>query len=81
MWKQSCHWLRRISKAAKPSGSRHFFEAAGSDDKSLKLYEGGYHDPLADLDREAVMADIVDWLNAHAEPAQAGEAGPTPLTT
>lgn len=53
-------------KAAKPSGSRHFFERAGSADKSLKLYEGGYHDPLNDTDREAVLADILAWLDAHA---------------
>lgn len=53
-------------KAAKPSGSEHLFEKAGSADKSLKLYEGGYHDPLNDLDREAVLADIVGWLDAHA---------------
>lgn len=61
-------------KAAKPSGSTHFFESAGSADKSLKLYEGGYHDPLNDLDREAVLGDIIAWLNAHGG-GSAGRAG------
>ncbi len=28
-------------KAAEPSGSQHFFDAVGSQDKTLKLYEGG----------------------------------------
>lgn len=50
-------------KAAKPSGSQHFFDAVGSQDKTLKLYEGGFHDPLNDLDRWAVMADIKDWID------------------
>jgi acylglycerol lipase len=31
-------------KATNPSGSKHFYERAGSTDKTLKLYEGGYHD-------------------------------------
>src|SRR5213078_834604 len=31
-------------KATKPSGSQHFYDRAGSTDKTLKLYEGHYHD-------------------------------------
>jgi acylglycerol lipase len=61
-------------KAAKPSGSHHFFDTAGAADKSLKLYEGAYHDPLADRDREQVIADILMWLDAHAGTAQAPPA-------
>ncbi len=49
-------------KAAKPSGSQHFFDAVGSHDKTLKLYEGGFHDPLNDLDKQAVAADLKEWL-------------------
>ena len=51
-------------KAAKPSGSVHFHERAGSRDKTLKLYEGRYHDPLNDLGKDEVMADIVAWIDA-----------------
>ncbi|MEO8072494.1 MAG: lysophospholipase [Acidobacteriota bacterium] len=50
-------------KATKPSGSQHFYETAGSKDKTLKLYEGHYHDMLNDLDKEIVMADIQSWIN------------------
>jgi alpha-beta hydrolase superfamily lysophospholipase len=50
-------------KATKPSGSQHFFETAGSKDKTLKLYEGSFHDPLNDLDKQLVMADILSWIN------------------
>src|SRR5262252_2455527 len=33
-------------KVTKPSGSQMFYDNAGSADKTLKLYEGYYHDPL-----------------------------------
>ena len=49
-------------RAAKPAGSRHFYEHAGSKDKTLKLYEGRYHDPLNDVGKEEVFADIVAWI-------------------
>jgi len=48
-------------KATKPSGSQQFYVAAGSIDKTLKLYEGYFHDPLNDIGKEAVMADIRAW--------------------
>jgi len=50
-------------KATKPSGSQHFFEAAGSNDKTLKLYEGSFHDPLNDLDKQLVISDILSWID------------------
>jgi alpha-beta hydrolase superfamily lysophospholipase len=52
-------------KATKPSGSKLFYEQAGSTDKTLKLYEGHYHDLLNDLGKEAVLGDIRGWLKAH----------------
>ncbi len=56
---------RTKDKAAKPSGSQFFYDAARSRDKTLKMYEGSYHDPLHDLDKEVVTADIATWLTAH----------------
>ena len=50
-------------KATKPSGSQYFHDNASSGDKTLKFYEGHYHDLLNDIDKEIVMNDIVDWLN------------------
>jgi acylglycerol lipase len=50
-------------KATKPSGSQLFFETAGSTDKTLKLYEGYYHDPLNDVGKETVMADVQGWID------------------
>jgi alpha-beta hydrolase superfamily lysophospholipase len=55
-------------KATKPSGSQLFYERAGSTDKTLKLYEGHYHDLLNDVGKELVMADIQRWLETHLNP-------------
>lgn len=57
-------------KVTKPSGSRHFYEQAGSADKTLKLYDGHFHDLLNDLDKDVVMADIKNWIGAHLPAAQ-----------
>ena len=42
----------------RPEGSKEFYANAGSKDKTLKLYEGYFHDPLNDIGKEAVMDDI-----------------------
>jgi alpha-beta hydrolase superfamily lysophospholipase len=49
-------------KATLPSGSQFFYDTAGSTDKTIKLYEGHYHDLLNDLGKEEVMADIKAWI-------------------
>ena len=52
-------------RAAKASGSEYFYNTAGSADKTLKLYDGHYHDLLNDVGKEAVMGDITRWLERH----------------
>jgi acylglycerol lipase len=52
-------------KATRPSGSQLFYDTAGSTDKTLKLYEGHFHDLLNDVDKDVVMADIEGWIDAH----------------
>jgi alpha-beta hydrolase superfamily lysophospholipase len=59
-----------MDKATRPQGSEYFYEHAGSTDKTLKLYEGHFHDLLNDVDREVVMDDILAWLNERI-PAEA----------
>ena len=54
-----------LDKAAKPEGSRVFYESVSSKDKTLRLYEGYFHDLLNDTGKEAVMNDILAWLNGH----------------
>jgi acylglycerol lipase len=46
----------------RPEGSKEFYERASSADKTLKLYEGYFHDPLNDLGKEVVMNDIRAWM-------------------
>jgi acylglycerol lipase len=53
-----------LDSVTKPSGSQEFYEQAGAQDKTLKLYEGHYHDLLNDLDKELVMGDILQWIDA-----------------
>jgi acylglycerol lipase len=51
-------------KVTEPAGSKLFFENTGAKDKTLKIYEGHVHDLLADLGKEAVIADMLAWLDA-----------------
>ncbi len=51
-------------KDAKPSGSQFFYNTAGSADKTLKLYDGYFHDLLNDVGKELVISDILGWLDA-----------------
>ena len=49
-------------KATVCRGSQFFYDTAGSGDKTLKLYDGHYHDLLNDIGKEQVIADIKHWL-------------------
>ena len=52
-------------RATLASGSQLFYDTAGSKDKTLRLYEGHYHDLLNDIGKEKVMADIMVWIDKH----------------
>jgi len=56
-------------KATKPSGSQFFYDSAASGDKTLKFYEGYFHDPLNDIGKETVIADIKGWIGERLPPA------------
>ena len=38
---------------------------AASKDKTLKLYEGHYHDLLNDVGKDGVLSDIKSWIYKH----------------
>jgi alpha-beta hydrolase superfamily lysophospholipase len=61
--------------ATRPSGSQQFYDHAGSTDKTLKLYEGHYHDLLNDVDKEIVMADIQHWIDERIPAETSSGAG------
>jgi len=50
-------------RATMPSGSQLFYDTAGSKDKTLKFYDGHFHDLLNDLGKEQVLADMVAWID------------------
>lgn len=62
-------------RAAKPAGSQFFYETAGSTDKTLKMYEGRYHDLLNDIGKTEVLADIADWIHARLPEVVSKKAG------
>jgi acylglycerol lipase len=51
-------------KASQAAGSQFFYDTAGSKDKTLKLYDGHFHDLLNDVDKDKVIAGITQWINA-----------------
>ena len=63
-----------LDKNTKPSGSQHFYDMVASKDKTLKLYEGGFHDLLNDIDKEAVFAEIKNWIAARLPAAASSSA-------
>jgi alpha-beta hydrolase superfamily lysophospholipase len=46
-------------------GSQRLYEAAASGDKSLKIYEGLYHEILNEPEKDLVVEDIGNWLDRH----------------
>ena len=46
-------------------GSKQLYARAGSKDKTLKLYEGLYHEILNEPEKGQVLDDVVQWLDAH----------------
>ncbi|VVE43826.1 alpha/beta hydrolase [Pandoraea nosoerga] len=54
-----------------PWASEQFHGNAGSQDKTLRLYPGHFHETLNDLDREQVIDDLTQWLLRHLDTAKA----------
>jgi alpha-beta hydrolase superfamily lysophospholipase len=52
-------------RLAKPDFGQVVYDRLGSADKTLKMYDGAYHEILNDINKADVMRDIVDWLDVH----------------
>jgi alpha-beta hydrolase superfamily lysophospholipase len=50
---------------ADTQASEEFSNLISSEDKTLKLYQGMYHDILHEIGKEKVYDDIITWLYAH----------------
>ncbi len=57
-----------------PAGSRYLYERISSEDKTLKLYPGLYHEIFNEPERAQVFADLQDWLDQRLERRQADAA-------
>lgn len=50
---------------ADPSGSSDLLEALAGEDKTLKIYDGLYHEVFNEPERDEVINDVIAWLDAH----------------
>jgi len=52
-------------KIVNPEGAELVVRLAGSTDKTLKSYDGLYHEVFNEPEKELVLGDLADWLKAH----------------
>ena len=50
-------------------GSRNFFEAIASQDKTLRIYPGLYHEIFNEPERLEMMGELADWVVSHIPPS------------
>jgi acylglycerol lipase len=55
-------------KVTPPDGSRALYRRARAEDKTLRIYDGLYHDLLHEPERAQVTGDVLGWLDRHATP-------------
>lgn len=48
-----------------PRGSQEFCDHVAAEDKTLTIYDGGYHQPILDTNRAEVLTDIGNWITIH----------------
>ncbi len=51
-------------KLCNPDGSKMLYDKVGSKDKTLKVYDGLYHEIFNEPEHEKVMSDVEAWLSA-----------------
>ncbi len=51
-------------KLVDPGGAQMLYEGASSRDKTIKIYEGFYHEVFNEPEREVVLKDVETWLTA-----------------
>jgi acylglycerol lipase len=52
-------------KLVDPRGAQMLYDRAGSTDKTIKIYEGLYHEVFNEPERGRVLGDVETWLAAH----------------
>ena len=46
-------------------GSEDFYKNAGSADKKMQIYDGSFHEPHNDNDKEIVLKNLERWIADH----------------
>ncbi|MFC2024801.1 alpha/beta hydrolase [Chloroflexota bacterium] len=54
-----------IDRLSNPAGSQRLYEGTSSRDKTIKFYDGFYHEIFNEPGHDQVFSDIDDWLAAH----------------
>lgn len=49
-------------KLVDPEGARTLYDLIGSSDKSIKIYDGLYHEVFNEPEHDRVLADVNEWL-------------------
>ncbi len=52
-------------KLVDPAGAQMLYDRASSKDKTIKIYDGLYHEVFNEPERARVLADVETWLAAH----------------
>jgi acylglycerol lipase len=52
-------------KLVDPAGARMLYKTVGSADKTLKVYDGLYHEVFNEPEHAEVLGDVEAWLDAH----------------
>jgi alpha-beta hydrolase superfamily lysophospholipase len=51
-------------KLVDPDGAQMLYDKAGSKDKTLKIYQGAYHEVHNEPERETMFKDVETWLTS-----------------
>jgi alpha-beta hydrolase superfamily lysophospholipase len=52
-------------KLIEPEASQMLYDKVSSEDKTLKIYPGYYHEVFNETGRDVVFGDLHEWLEAH----------------
>jgi len=54
-------------KLVDPGGAQLLYDLVGSEDKTVKIYDGFYHEVFNEPEHEQVLNDVQTWLEAHLD--------------
>ena len=58
----------RADKLVDPAGAQMLYDAVGSTDKNIRIYDGLYHEVFNEPEHDKVLRDVEEWLEAHLSP-------------